>query len=294
MNKKEEEYLKVANDLVFQRIFGKVGNERITKSFLEKILGIKIKKISLDRNKRMIGKKLYDKIGRIDVKAEINDGTKVIIEMQYARLNCMPERLLYYWSEAYVQDLKRKEGYEDLDKTIAILISKENLRITKGIEGYHTKWSIREEEHLDTKFSDNLEIHVIELNKFKEGGEERPEDDWIRFIKAEGAEDMARIKSREKILKEAQEELHMLLSDPEKSEIYEQRIIDLRDKISYGRSERQYGLEDGEKIGLAKGKAEKQKQVILNLYKMNMKIEDIAKAVELSKEEVEKIIKENM
>ena len=56
MNKKEEEYLKVANDLVFQRIFGKVGNERITKSFLEKILGIKIKKISLDKNKRMIGK----------------------------------------------------------------------------------------------------------------------------------------------------------------------------------------------------------------------------------------------
>ncbi len=169
MNKKQEEYLKVANDLLFQRIFGKVGNERITKSFLEKILGIKIKKISLDKNKRMIGKEVFDKIGRIDVKAEIDDGTKVIIEMQYTRLDCMPERLLYYWSEAYVQDLKRKESYEELDKTIAILISKENLKITKGIERYHTKWSIREEEHLDTKFTDDLEIHVIELGKFKEG-----------------------------------------------------------------------------------------------------------------------------
>ena len=93
---------------------------------------------------------------------------------------------------------------------------------------------------------------------------------------------MARIKSREKVLKEAQEELHMLLSDPEKSEIYEQRIIDLRDKISYGRSERKYGKEDA------------QKQVILNMYKKNMKIEDICDIVELSKEEVEEIIKENM
>ena len=54
MNKKQEEYLKVANDLVFQRIFGKVGNERITKNFLEKILGIKIKKISLDNRKKII------------------------------------------------------------------------------------------------------------------------------------------------------------------------------------------------------------------------------------------------
>ena len=42
------------------------------------------------------------------------------------------------------------------------------------------------------------------------------------------------------------------------------------------------------------GEKEKQKQVIINLYKMKMNIEDIAKAVELSKEEVEKIIQENI
>ncbi len=36
------EYLKLTNDIVFQRIFGKLGNENITKAFLEKILGIKI------------------------------------------------------------------------------------------------------------------------------------------------------------------------------------------------------------------------------------------------------------
>ena len=42
------------------------------------------------------------------------------------------------------------------------------------------------------------------------------------------------------------------------------------------------------------GKEEKQKQVILNLYRMKMNIEDIAKATELSKEEVETIIKKSM
>ena len=82
----------------------------------------------------------------------------------------------------------------------------------------------------------------------------------------------------------------MLLSDPEKSEIYEQRIIDLRDKISYGRSERQYGIEDG----IIKGKKEAKKQVILNMHKKNIPIEDICDIAELSKEEVEKIIKENI
>lgn len=36
-----------------------------------------------------------------------------------------------------------------------------------------------------------------------------------------------------------------------------------------------------------------QKEVVCNLYKMQMKIEDICKVVKLDKEEVEKIIKEN-
>ena len=39
--------LDVTNDLVFQRIFGKVGNEEITKGFLEKILGIEIDELTL-------------------------------------------------------------------------------------------------------------------------------------------------------------------------------------------------------------------------------------------------------
>ena len=46
--------LKVTNDLVFQSIFGKVGNEHITKGFLEKILNIKIESLTLNVNKRLI------------------------------------------------------------------------------------------------------------------------------------------------------------------------------------------------------------------------------------------------
>ena len=47
------------------------------------------------------------------------------------------------------------------------------------------------------------------------------------------------------------------------------------------------------KSGERKGKEENQKQVILNMYKKNMSIEDICDIAELSKKEVERIIKEN-
>lgn len=118
-----EKTMPVTNDLIFQRIFGKVGNENITKGFLEKLLGIEIESLTLDTNKRLQGELLDDKIGRLDVKARLNDGTTVIIEMQVAKYKYMAERLLYYWAKAYIEGLNKGQIYDKLHKTIAILIS---------------------------------------------------------------------------------------------------------------------------------------------------------------------------
>jgi len=271
------EEIRITNDVMFQNIFGKVGNERITKGFLEKILGIEIEELTLDTNKRLLGKMPEDKIGRIDVKAKLSDGTKVIIEMQVARYKYMAKRLLYYWAETYIGDLLRGEEYEELNKTIAILISAENLEETKEIPKYHTKWEIREEFDTEKKLTEDLEIHIIELNKFKEGEEERPEDNWVRFLKARGKEELEKIRDVDKELEEAKKELEYITSTPELREIYEQREKDLRDKISFARAEREEGIAE----------------IVLNMYQERMSIEDICKFTKLSKEKVEKIIKEN-
>ncbi len=57
--------------------------------------------------------------------------------------------------------------------------------------------------------------------------------------------------------------------------------------------ERMGEKEMSENEDIKRAKEENQKQFIINLYKMKMNIEDIAKVAELGKEEVEKIIKEN-
>ena len=168
--------MEVTNDLVFQRIFGKVGNEEITKGFLESILDIQIDELTLDTNKRLIGEKVDDKIGRVDVKAKLKDGTKVIIEMQVKSFSYMPERELYYWAQTYTEGFKRTGNYDELKKTISILISKENLRITKGIEKYHTIWELREKDNTDKKYTSAIEMHVIELSKYEEGEEDKEKE----------------------------------------------------------------------------------------------------------------------
>ena len=48
--KKETKVLSPKLDVVFQALFGEVGNEKITKGFLETILERKIEKIDLNKN----------------------------------------------------------------------------------------------------------------------------------------------------------------------------------------------------------------------------------------------------
>lgn len=284
MKNEEENKLKVTNDLIFQRIFGKVGNEKITKGFLEKVLNIEIEDLTLNVNKRLIGEAYDDKIGRIDVRANLSDGTKVIIEMQIIGYEYMPKRFLEYWAKVYTEGFKRGEDYNKLRKTIGILILVEKLKETEGIKDYHIEWGLmaKRQGTKEVIFADDIEIHTIELNKYKEGKEERPEDNWIKFI--QGGLDMDKNYTADEAIEEARKELERIMASPELREEYEERERDLRDKISIIASYRDKGLREG--------KEEKQKSVILNMHKKKINIDTICEVVELSKEEVKKIIEE--
>ncbi len=288
------EKLLVTNDLVFQKIFGKVGNENITKGFLEKLLGIDIKSLSLDVNKRMQGERLNDKTGRLDVKAKLNDGTTVLIEMQVVEYELMAERLLYYWAMAYTEGTARGRDYVDLNKTIAILISVENLKQTEGIQNFHTRWNIREEKETDKILTNDLEIHIIELKKFKQRKEETPVDNWIEFINLGGKEDMSKLSKYDKELAAAIEELDKLQDSPEAHEEYLWRRKELMDKISFASAAERKAIEkgriEGEKKGLEKGRTEGKNEIIKSMYKNGMKVEEISQIVNMDEKEIQAIL----
>lgn len=240
----DEEIMPVTNDLMFQKIFGKVGNENITKGFLEKLLGIEIESLTLDVNKRMQGEILENKTGRLDIKTKLNDGTTVIIEMQVAQNKYMVERLLYYWSMVYTEGLTRGDDYGELHRVIAILISVENLRQTEGIEEYHTKWRIQEERKRGIILTDDLEMHIVELKKFDKRKEENPEDEWIKFIKAKGKEEMEKISKTDKALEEAIEEYNNLqYSQATYAEVVN-RKMELIDKITFLKGAKEDGIDE--------------------------------------------------
>ena len=149
-------------DVVFQSLFGEVGNEAITKRFLEAILDIKIESIDLSKNAILKREYINDKLGVLDVIAKINNAEICNIEMQMSEDEKILERLLYYWSRTYSKQLKSGDKYNVLNKTIAILITNFNV---KGLENlpYHTSWKIIEEKYRKTILTNFLEIRIIEL-----------------------------------------------------------------------------------------------------------------------------------
>ncbi len=133
-------------DYVFKRIFGSVGNEKITKSFLEAVTKEEIKDIKLNCNP-ITEKDLYDdKLGILDIKAKLNNNINCNIELQLVDKKNIEKRLLFYWSKMYTSSIKKGEDFEKLQKGIVVLISDYNIDNLKENNNYMTKWQIREEK----------------------------------------------------------------------------------------------------------------------------------------------------
>ena len=245
--------LKVSNDLVFQKIFGKVGNESITKRLIEKILNVRIDKITLNTNKRMQLDTLDSKTGRLDVKAELEDGTVIHIEMQASEYAFMEERFVFYNDAVFLENVRIGRGYKfDRNKVIGILITDYDLKATKGIPKYHTVWNYREKDYPENVLINNKEIHIIELKKFEKYGEKDEElAAWMKFLKVKEVKDVQKVKNYGEALEKAKKELEFLASNREAQEQYLEREMQLRDYIY----EVEYAREKAEKEGMEKGHA---------------------------------------
>lgn len=90
--------LKLTNDYVFKRIFGKVGNEDITRSFIKAATGIEFKNINLEDSPILEIELIESKIGILDVKviAEL-----VEIEDDKMNYNDLKDKFLEKENEIY-------------------------------------------------------------------------------------------------------------------------------------------------------------------------------------------------
>jgi predicted transposase/invertase (TIGR01784 family) len=275
------------NDLVFQKLFGNPRNEAITGHLLSLILGKQVYNVELDLNKQIIGKREELKTCILDLKVRFNDGEECNIELQVSPYKYMPERMLQYWAMNYGNKLGRGKDYSELKTTISVLIACYKLENLKEIPEYHTSWSIRENKYKDIVLTDKFELHILEVPKIKDTEILKDElAQWLSFINdPEDGRLGKMIYENNKYFQQAKKELEYLSGDEAFQELVENRARFLMDQAVQTKAAREEGLSMGQK----KGKIE----IAKKMKARNMPIEEIIELTGLSKEEIEKIRKED-
>ena len=287
--------LPLTSDYVFKRIFAREENNSMLKDFLEAILNIHINKVEV-KNPELTPNMADEKLGILDLKLDIDNERVVDVEMQVSNEHNIKERSSTYLSKLAAEQLKAKQNYKELKKIITINILKYNYlernsyhsiarmkyEDTKPIEFVDMGYKKEEEEATNT-----FEMHFIELPKFKE---KNPDcntklEQWLWMIDESKEKVKMSAKENEEINKTLKE-LNKLSKDPEEVAKYEEREWSIMRYDVEMKTNRELGEKEGEK----RGRENEKKAVIKNLHKLNIPIEKIAVAVELTEKEVEEIL----
>ena len=294
IKQEKPEKMRLTVDYAFKRVFGRNGNEGILKDFLESILDIEIKNITIQNPE--IPKNMRDsKIGILDVRAEINGKEIIEVEMQVQNQYNIDKRSPIYITKIYSDQLKEGDSYVKVKKVAVINIlnfnyyernsyhsvgrmkfekSKENEKVDMGY--------ILEEQYV----TDDLEMHFIELPKFRKKNPDISSklDQWLWLICGE-EEKIKMAKNENEKIKEAKSELEKLEMSAEDRELYELRLKAIRDEINI----RESGYTDGMKDGEEKGKKQKSIEIAKNMLKKQIPLELIEELTGISQSEIEKI-----
>lgn len=180
---------------------------------------------------------------------ELNDGTKVNIEMQVKRQKNWIRRKLFYLAKLYTEDLRVGQHYDRLCKCISISIL--DFDLIEG-EKYHSEYRLRDRD--GKELTDLLELHIIELRKPLQGTD--AVNDWVRLFNAEKTEDLDMIREKNKGITEAIEVVKEMSLGRTLRQIYEYRIKMIRDRWAEDEYVRELGREEGKAEGKAEAKAE--------------------------------------
>ena len=285
-NTKQIKYFNPLNDYFIRYLFTDKGSsESILLDFINSIMinanmktfrSVEIlTPFNLKRNKNL-------KETIVDVKCITQNGSVVIIEIQLQGNSRFPERILYYWAANYSKLLKHGERYDELTPVISINLLNFNLDKTKNIHSCYMLYEMNNKKLL----TDHLQIHIIELKKFKKNELSKDLNYWLKIFTSKNLEaSMSEIVKEKPIMEEVQKKYNnfvksrLMMMEYEKKEAYlygNQIMLD---------EERRLGKEEGIKEGIKEEKISLAK----NMRNKNMDINLISELTGLSIEEIEKL-----
>ena len=189
-----------------------------------------------------------EKQGILDVRLTMNNNTEIDIEIQVAYMKAWADRSTFYVSKMLVEQVGINKKYSNIKKCIGINIL--DFKYMDDTQRFHTVYHLREDtEHI--KYTDVMEIHIVELPKLPQNTDGTDLYSWIKFIKSNDKEEFEMLAQQSKYL----------------------------------------GVEKGIEQGKQQGMEQAQTEMIIKLYKKGKSPEQIAYDFDFPIEQVNSVIK---
>lgn len=274
-------YINPFTDFGFKKIFGEEASKPLLIDFLNALLYQTNKIVDLTfKNTEQLGQTDLDRKAIYDIYCENEIGEKFIVELQKAKQNYFKERTIYYSTFPIREQAEKGEWNYDLKAIYCIGI----LDFTFG--DYETEPEKSEVVHTiklknqnGKTFYDKLTYIYLEMPNFKmnESQLKNRLDKWLFFIKhLEDFQDIPTIFS-DNIFAQAFEKAELAKFGATELGNYENSLKIYRDLK---------GVID---TAFDEGKLEGKLEIAKNAKQLGLKIEDIIKLTELSKEEIDRL-----
>ena len=155
-------------DFAFKLLFTK-GDPRMLISLLNAIFANKkiprvVKSVAI-KNPNLEKSSSSDKLSILDIRAQLDDGTAILIEMHMYTLGELKSKTIRSWARAYSEELEIGETYTDQPPTVAITFTNGNIDTNTDTPKIHKLCMIMDRED-NTLFSNAMELHYIDMKAF--------------------------------------------------------------------------------------------------------------------------------
>lgn len=236
-------------------------------------------------------------MGILDLKAKINNNDLVNVEMQRQEQSFYTKRVLLYASSLLRGQLSIGDSYQDIKDVIMINI----LDFIKfdDIPKVHTIWRLREDDNLKYESLPGLEIHFIELPKFRKLNPNVKDklNQWLALIDSKNDNLMEEAMRENYIIKNAKDKIDEFTADDDARELiemHEKWQLDynsaIRNATENGLAKGiEKGIKEGLKKGRKKGHLEEKISIAKNMLNKNCGTAQIAEFTGLDESEILKL-----
>ena len=281
-------------DFGFKKLFGEEGSIDLLMDFLNELLPIEHKIVSLSfKNPEQAGAISAERRAIFDLHCEDEKGQKLIVEMQKAKIKFFKDRAVFYTTFPIREQAEKGEWDFRLTPIYCVAILDFTFDEARDRKDYITNVNLKDQ--YCQVFYDKLTYVFVEMPRFTRREEELQshQEKWLYFLK--NLEDFQNIPDilKEDVFIKGFEIAEIANFDARQLAEYEESLKVYRDLKGVVDTSFEEGLIIGEEKGLEKGREEGKKEEKIEIARMMKKegepVDRITRYTGLTPEEIENL-----